>query len=249
MPTIDTEAHRVDQSLSQIPPDPVLAEYAETIRSIGKRVATDIIEIGRLLIAAKDRVGHGGWGQWLNQEFDWTDRTAQHFIAVYELQKSKSENFSDLNLPVSALYLLARPSTPEQVRDEIISRAASGEKLSVATVKEAIADNQQDDQTKAKPEQAKEKKKKRQQSGESRQRLSSRAARWAEATSTAREALSALQELQQEYQSWQESLPENLQNSATAEKLDAVCNIDFDTALELASEAENIDLPLGFGRD
>ena len=39
-----------------------------------------------------------------------------------------------------ALYLLAAPSTPEPVRDEVLSRAKGGEKMTVAEVKETIAE-------------------------------------------------------------------------------------------------------------
>jgi hypothetical protein len=51
---------------------------------------------------------------------------------------TKSENFSDLNLPISALYLLAAPSAPAGVRDEIMERAGAGEDIKVADVKKAI---------------------------------------------------------------------------------------------------------------
>jgi hypothetical protein len=53
------------------------------------------------------------------------DRTALNFMRVYDM--SKTENFSDLNIPLSSLYLLAAPSTPEKARTEIFDRATSGE--------------------------------------------------------------------------------------------------------------------------
>jgi hypothetical protein len=90
------------------------------------------------LTEAKEIVGHGHFGSWLEQEFGWTDRTARNFISVYELSESKSENFSDLNLPVSGLYLLAAPTTPEQARTEIIERAKSGEAISTAEIKDVV---------------------------------------------------------------------------------------------------------------
>jgi hypothetical protein len=63
----------------------------------------------------------------------------------------------------------------------------------------------------------------------------SRADRW-------QNAVAELRELQEEYQSWLDNLPENLQASALAEKLEAITGIDL-------SELENADFPLGFGRD
>ena len=62
----------------------------------------------------------------------------------------------------------------------------------------------------------------------------SRPQRWAEAVET-------LRELQAEYQDWLDNLPESLQSSALAEKLEEVCSVDVDSL--------DVELPLGFGRD
>lgn len=62
----------------------------------------------------------------------------------------------------------------------------------------------------------------------------SRPQRWAEAVET-------LRELQEEYQSWLDNLPESLQSSVLAEKLEEVCALDIDQL--------DVELPLGFGRD
>jgi hypothetical protein len=52
------------------------------------------------------------WLPWLDREFGWDERTALNFMRVHQLV-GKNEKFSDLSLPVSGLYLLAAPSTPE----------------------------------------------------------------------------------------------------------------------------------------
>lgn len=73
-------------------------------------------------------------------------------------------------------------------------------------------------------------------------------------------ALAALKEIQDEYAEWNDSLPENLRNSPVGEKLEAVCEINFEdigstvcTGLEEAEgqiqEAKDIELPRGFGKD
>ncbi len=62
-------------------------------------------------------------------------------------------------------------------------------------------------------------------------------------------ALEVLRELQEEYQEWLDGMPEGLDTSPTAEKLEAVCDLDFDLDLEAVQEATDIELPLGFGRD
>jgi hypothetical protein len=55
------------------------------------------------------------------------------------------------------------------------------------------------------------------------------------------EYVQGLRDLQAEYQEWPDNLPESLQDTALAEKLQEVCDLDL--------EALNIDLPRGFGRD
>jgi hypothetical protein len=102
----------------------------------------------------------------------------------------------------------------------------------------------------------------------------SRSKRWQEAIDKAKEmfelirnagdelasACSELHEIQQEYQDWLDNLPENLENSALGEKLQAVCDIDIESLADdplsdwpnlesTLEEAESTELPMGFGRD
>jgi hypothetical protein len=46
----------------------------------------------------------------------------------------KGENFSHLEIDISALYLIAAPSMPEPVRAQVITRAENGEKVKLPTV-------------------------------------------------------------------------------------------------------------------
>jgi hypothetical protein len=121
----------------------MLAEHAVAIRTLGKRMIADVVEIGRRLTECQEIVGHGGWAAWLDANFSWSDRTARNFMHAFEL--AKSEKFSDLSqvdLPISALYLLAAPSTPETARTEIVDRAKAGESFSVEDIKKAIANKE-----------------------------------------------------------------------------------------------------------
>lgn len=77
----------------------------------------------------------------------------------------------------------------------------------------------------------------------------SRSARWHGACSKANEALAELSDLKSEYEKWRDNLPENLQSSPLGEKLEAVCDLDLDSAIDAIGEAEDLDLPQGFGRD
>lgn len=75
-------------------------------------------------------------------------------------------------------------------------------------------------------------------------------------------ALTDLYDIQQEYQEWRDGMPENLEQSATAEKLDAILDLsldnngcaedvlgDWDSISTAIDDAESAELPLGFGRD
>jgi hypothetical protein len=115
-----------------------LREHADAIRGLLKLTIENIIEIGRRLVAAKDLVPHGCWLPWLNNEFGWHVKAASRFMQVYELSL-KFDNLSFLNLPVSSAYLLAEPSTPDSVREEVLKRFKAGEEMTVSKVKEAIA--------------------------------------------------------------------------------------------------------------
>ena len=63
----------------------------------------------------------------------------------------------------------------------------------------------------------------------------SRAKRW-------RDVVSELITLQDHYAAWLEALPESLQDSATADALHAICDLDL-------TELQAIVPPRGFGRD
>ena len=63
----------------------------------------------------------------------------------------------------------------------------------------------------------------------------SRARRW-------RDAVDELTTLQTQYAAWLEALPHNLQDSAVADALQAICDLDL-------GELQTVDPPRGFGRD
>ena len=63
----------------------------------------------------------------------------------------------------------------------------------------------------------------------------SRARRW-------RDAVAELADLQAQYAAWLDALPDNLQDSARAAGLQAICDLDL-------ADIEAIEPPRGFGRD
>jgi hypothetical protein len=116
--------------------DEFLREAAARIRQRMARTAKDIVEIGRELIAVRDRVGRGNFLPWIAREFGMSDQTAYRFIHV-------AKNMADqiphgVEFPPAVLYALAAPSTPEEVRTEITERAAAGETVTLADVQSSV---------------------------------------------------------------------------------------------------------------
>ena len=97
--------------------------------------------IGQWLTEVKERLPHGAWLPWLQTEFGWSDETARKMMRVYECLKSQQS--LNLEIDVSALYLIAAPSTPEPVREEVIRRAQSGESMTHAKAVEVVHSHQQ----------------------------------------------------------------------------------------------------------
>jgi hypothetical protein len=114
---------------------------AERIKLRLKRTVEDIIEIGRELTAVKEDLPHGQFLPWIAAEFEMSDQTARNFMMV-------SDRFSDkfktvLNFTPKILYALSAPSTPESVIDKAIEKAESGEKVTVADVKDWKTEEEQ----------------------------------------------------------------------------------------------------------
>jgi hypothetical protein len=121
----------------------LLREHSDAISKIRsefrKKTIESACEIGRRLAVVKKVIGHGRWLRWLKAEFDWSDKTARNYIGVYEMVEGKLENVSNLNLTLMVLYLIKAPSTPQEVRDEVLEQAKSGKPVTVAGVKAQIA--------------------------------------------------------------------------------------------------------------
>ncbi|MBO3459004.1 DUF3102 domain-containing protein [Aetokthonos hydrillicola Thurmond2011] len=116
----------------------VIQQETKEIKSLMRTTIQAIVEIGQKLTHVKTRLGHGNFGNWLNVEFDWSLKTASRFMQVYE--NFKSDNLTDLNIAISALYLLASPSIGEEVRKEALKRASAGENITYTKAKTIIAE-------------------------------------------------------------------------------------------------------------
>jgi hypothetical protein len=116
----------------------VAVEAAAKIRLLGRQATESIVAIGEELSKVKERLPHGAWLPWIKAEFGWPERQAQRLMRVHAA--FKSDKLSDLApIDVSALYLLAAPKTPPEVRDMAMAKAAAGERVTHGFVKEQLA--------------------------------------------------------------------------------------------------------------
>lgn len=119
----------------------VVQQRTSEIKSLMRRAAQDIIDIGEKLTEVKTKVGHGGFGLWLADEFGWSHMTAARMMGVAE--DFKDNNLLDLKIAPSALYVLTEKATPQSARDEVLQRAEAGEAISYSEARAIVADHRE----------------------------------------------------------------------------------------------------------
>lgn len=97
------------------------------------RTASDIVDIGRDLIAVKEAVGHGHFLSWIDAEFGMSEDSAQRFMGV--AKRLGDQIPQNAVFDRTALYALAAPSTPDEIVEEVTERAANGETFTAADIK------------------------------------------------------------------------------------------------------------------
>ncbi len=112
-----------------------IAEHTDAIKRLASRSGQDIIEIGRHLIAVKERIDHGKFAEWITDEFGWSYRTARRFMQVAD---AFGETGHGGQFEAKALYALASGDVPEEVREQFIAQAESGEPVRYRDVREAV---------------------------------------------------------------------------------------------------------------
>jgi len=109
-----------------------LRDRAERIR---QHTRAAVVEVGRELLAAKTRVGHGCFQAWVKADCQLSLRTAERAIRVAEFV-DKNDNLSFL--PPDGLLALASPSAPEDTVVEILERIEAGQRPTTAEIKREI---------------------------------------------------------------------------------------------------------------
>lgn len=233
----------------------LLATLAEQIRVELRAGIEHAVRAGALLIDAKAVVEHGQWLPWLRDNFGLSERSAQSYmrlsrdLAAMPATDAKRVALLPLREALASIADSRRkgsPTTRPQIKSKLSANAVSKTKAELPTQvhpdpsEQLVVQHDGEDSAELPREsQIQPRRAKRQ----------SRASQWGDAVERASSAIQELLELQSEFQDWRENLPENLAASPVAEKLDAVVEIDLQSALDAINEAGDADLPLGFGRD
>ena len=102
---------------------------------------TSILRIAKLVAEAREMFlynrDEGGFTGWIEQRLNMSQRTAYNLLDVHEQFGDQSLQLLQ-TLPRKVLYLIARESTPEEARNEVIERAENGEHFTEAQVKEIV---------------------------------------------------------------------------------------------------------------
>lgn len=105
---------------------------AERIRVHGRVAGESIVAIGLELTVQKAALGHGRFGAWIEAEFGWGAQHARRFMAVAERYGGETRIMRDL--APTALYALAAPSTPDEVRAAVEEAVAEQKAVTSSTI-------------------------------------------------------------------------------------------------------------------
>lgn len=133
--------------------DEYLAQAEGRIRGYGKLVVSGIVEIGRELVAVKERLP-GRYNAFVSERLGWSLMQATRFVNVHAMLRLNNllSQADDLTIDASSLYLIAAPSTPAQVREQVLEQAAKPKGISRTEVEKLIAEARQEGDTAARSE-------------------------------------------------------------------------------------------------
>lgn len=107
----------------------------------GRKRATEdgMMAIGKMLSEVKERLPYGQFGRWLDQEFAWSQDTANRLMRVYAVFGSAKNTRVAESAP-SVLAMLSAPSIPEEAREEFRERVKiSPQPVGMKEAKEIVA--------------------------------------------------------------------------------------------------------------
>ncbi len=117
-----------------------IEELTIDIKNRLRRCAQDIYIIGNHLCQIKKQLQHGQFRAWLEAEFDWSISAANKFMQVSK--QFQLDDLETIDIAPSALYILAAPSTPLEVRNQALEKARQGQVITFSFAKKLLKTNQ-----------------------------------------------------------------------------------------------------------
>lgn len=99
--------------------DKFLVSSADMVCRLHRQTTSNILEIGRRLLAVKPLLGHGNFGTWVRTECGFTERTASRYMDVARKLDGKSDTLSDLTITV--VPALTAPEKSREPRKRAIT--------------------------------------------------------------------------------------------------------------------------------
>lgn len=114
----------------------VVQQLAGRIRQRNISMAQAYIDNGKDLLAAKERVPHGCWRDWVRDEFNWDHSTATKMMQV--ARYFGMIQLGESGVSANALMLLSRYDVADTIREEAASLIQSGELITSQDVYELV---------------------------------------------------------------------------------------------------------------
>ena len=111
-----------------------IGQITTRIRASLARAATDIIEVGKDLLRAKELLPHGEFTGWLASQFELSHRSANQFMAA--ARRFGAELESVASLPSGVVLELSSPSVPEGLVEAVLDGRVPA---SVGAVREQLS--------------------------------------------------------------------------------------------------------------
>lgn len=124
-------------------PELIAAEINSIKNQTKNIVLYNSIEIGRKLVEAKELINHGEWGGWLEESVDYSQRTAQNLMKIFEEYGSNQLTLLGNNAKTQALadltytQAVALLGIPEEEREAFIQENDISE-MSTRELQQAI---------------------------------------------------------------------------------------------------------------
>ena len=119
-----------------------LRRIASHIHTIGCRQTAEAVEMGDNFIKAKIGLEYGQFCDWCTSEAGYNIRKVQLLMSLATFAGKEPDV---LRIPVSAGYLLAAPSAPKPIIEQVLALARDGERVKVTWVEKLLkVENEQE---------------------------------------------------------------------------------------------------------